>query len=159
MTFAFTLAGAPRSKKTSNRLVTLKTADGRKFQKILPSKAHEKWFRAAMQWAPIIRGRLREQGVELPIDKPVRVLAIWYTDGRTQADQTGYMQALADFLQAPVPSKKHLGKLLRDGAGIIVDDKQIARWHGDCRIERAGDSEPRIEVEIEILEDWNDSRV
>lgn len=156
MTFTFEVLSAPRTKKTSPRIVTIGGRNGAKgFQKILPSLAHEVWFKNAMNQAILIRTMLREQGAELPIEKPVRVLAVWYRERLGPGDLNGYQQALGDYLQAEKYSKSKPGalipKLIRKGAGIIADDRLISRWHGDCRLELDREN-PRIEVSLEIME-------
>lgn len=132
----FSIAGAPRTKKTSQRVVRA----GR-FTKILPSKAHQDWFAEAMSQVPMILAN--RWAMELPIAGPVGVSALFFRE-RASGDLTGFMQALADFLQSPrtLPS----GRPGRKGAGIIVDDSQIASWDG-TRL-RKDATFPRIEVTI-----------
>ena len=188
--FHFTVPGAPRTKKTSSRLVwvgerrkffgaqesilasfqngiSLTALVGRHgdaavsaalreavrelrgFNKILPSEAHEEWFKQAMQYAPLIVGQLRRAGVELPITEGVKIEAIFYRDAN-RGDLTGYMQGLADWMQAPgysKPTAKHpIPKQIRTGAGIIRDDVQILSW-GDSHLE-IDRKNPRIEVTV-----------
>lgn len=123
----------------------------RGFQKIIPSKAHEKWFKEAMTYALVIRTQLRQQGAEPPIQGRLRVEAKFYLNPRSEhevGDLNGYEQALADFLQEPQYSKHF--KLRRDGAGIIVDDKQISSW-GESTRDLRDKVNPRIEVSIEVI--------
>jgi hypothetical protein len=131
----FFIHGAPRTKKTSQRIVRIG-----KHAKILPSKAHEEWFAIAMSQGATIRRQLKAAGVLLPITGQVAVKATFYRDA-LRGDATGYYQALADALQMP-----H-GK--RGGLGIVVDDKQIAHWDGSRLDKDKGN--PRIEVEITAL--------
>lgn len=129
MSIRLVIPGAPRTKKTSNRVVR---CGG--FTKVLPSKAHEDWFRSAMVavWFK-----------QPPITGPVRVSATFFRDA-DRGDMTGYMQALADFLQTRKLNAK--GKMIRDGAGVIADDSQIVSWDG-TRMDK-DKANPRIEVEI-----------
>lgn len=140
----FLLTGAPRTKKTSSRLVRIG-----KFHKIIPSKAHQSWFACAMDQAAEIRQRFRKAGIALPITQPVNVRA-WFYRQTDVGDACGYYQALGDWLQEPVQSKKDQTKWRRQGAGIIKDDRQIASWDGSRLLK---DSKcPRIEVQIQILD-------
>lgn len=190
----FTLPGAPRTKKTSNRIVHIgpkrklnslqesiisaftggaavdilvrqygyttvygafreglrSLAPG--FNKILPSEAHEEWFKTAMQYGMLIRGQLQRAGATLPISGPVEVEAVFYRDAN-RGDLLGFEQALADWMQAPKFSEPKPGKpprQLRDGAGIIVDDVQVVSWDGSRLAKDAAN--PRIEVTIYPIE-------
>lgn len=144
---AFEVPGPPRTKKTSNRIVQIRSkSGGRSFTKILPSEAFEGWFKSAMTHAPLIRARVARAGVQLPITAPVQVSAAFYRE-RLSGDLTGFMQALADWLQEPRRSES--GKTTRQGAGIISDDSQIVSWDGTKLLKDA--SRPRIEVEITIV--------
>ncbi len=149
---SFAITGSPRTKKTSQRIVQIKAkGDGRGFTKILPSEAHEQWFKAAMLQAPFIRMALKSAGFELPIAAPVNVCAIFYLE-RNSGDLTGFMQALADYLQEPrwaTPKPGKPQRLSRNGAGVIKDDSQIAGWDGS-RL-RKDASCPRIEIAIRIV--------
>jgi len=121
---AFTIPGAPRTKKTSNRIVR-----AGKFTKVLPSKAHEAWFDAVFLETKT-RAR-RATKVDLPINHPVNVRALFYREALT-GDATGYYQALADLLEA---------------AGVVTNDKLLVSWDGS-RLSKDSES-PRIEVFIE----------
>ena len=123
----FTIYGAPRTKKTSNRVVYV---HGR--LRILPSKAHEMWYRDAESQAYEIRAGIIRDGVILPILGPVSVRALFYRQ-RDDGDLLNYEQALADWME---------------GVQIIANDKQIISWDGSRpRVDR---ERPRIEVEIEV---------
>lgn len=140
MTATFVVEGPPRTKKTSNRIVTFhgrdrSTGKPKEFHKLLPSEQFEQWFKDAMTLAPFCRRELEAQGLQLPVSGPVQVTAIFYRDA-DRGDLTGYMQALADWMQS---SNKH-----RTGAGIIVDDVQIYSWDGSRLAKDA--ARPRIEV-------------
>ncbi len=144
------IPGAPRTKKTSNRIVRIGRGENA-FNKILPSEAYENWFKQSISLiVPPLRVWARQNRVDLPIRGQVWVEAIFYAENANVGDLTGYEQGLADFLQSPRMSKK-TGTLTRDGAGIIDDDKQIASWDGSrVRIDRL---EPRIEVTIRPFQD------
>jgi len=148
MTITFTISGAPRTKKTSQRIVQVKGRNGsRSFTKILPSVSHGEWFKHAMTHACCIRQQLRASGVPLPIEGTIGVSAIFYRD-RDCGDLLGYEQALADWLQEPKVNQH--GKQTRGGAGIIRDDVQIKSWDGS-RLAKDARS-PRIEAEITLIE-------
>jgi len=132
-----TIIGAPRTKKTSSRVVKCG-----KFTRVLPSLAYLEWFHLAMQQAPRIRRELAAQGATLPLAGAVEVSAVFYRE-RAQGDLCGFLQALGDLLQEP----RHKPK--RNGAGIIRDDAQIDSWDGSRRAKDA--ARPRIEVTITPL--------
>jgi Holliday junction resolvase RusA-like endonuclease len=124
------IPGAPRTKKTSNRIV--RVGGSRKSFKILPSAAHESWFERAML---LMRAEFRALTIAglAPIARPVHVRAIFYRDA-ARGDLVGYQQALADFLER---------------AGIIVNDKYVVSWDG-TRLE-VDRGRPRIEVTVTVL--------
>lgn len=115
------------------------------FPRLLPSEAHEEWFTRAMQQSPIIRQRLIRAGIDIPIRDRINVRALFFRDAE-RGDLTGYMQALADWLQEPQHKN---GKTTRNGAGIIGNDSQIASWDGTRMLKDA--AAPRIEVQISIV--------
>ena len=123
----FTIYGAPRTKKTSNRAVHVQGK-----LRILPSKAHEVWYHNAVSQAYEIKAALRHQDVHLPITAQVSVRAIFYRQ-RNDGDRLNYEQALYDWLE---------------GVGIIKNDRQI--YSGDGTRLRVDRERPRIEVEIEV---------
>lgn len=145
MKYKFTLPVAPRTKKNSPRAVKVGG-----FTKVLPSKAYCDYFKAAMGYAILIRTQLRDQGAMLPIRKQVIVTAYFYLDANRAADVNGLQQALGDWMQETIASKKHPGKTRRVGAGIIGDDVQIKHW-GDSQIAGVDRAFPRTEVTIEVL--------
>jgi hypothetical protein len=157
VTVSFKLPGQPRTKKTSQRIVHLtkmawnekaRRMEKRTFPQILPSEEYEAWFKGAMTFAPAIRAAVERSGVRLPITGYVAISAQFYRPTNTTGDLLGYEQALADWLQVPKVSKK--GKKIRDGAGIIEDDRFVSSWDGSrlkvCR------ERPRIEVTITAVE-------
>ena len=124
MKISFTLFGAPRTKKTSNRLVPVR---GRQF--VLPSKAWVKWrdsltFRCAGKMLPY----------SSPIKEPVNCAAIFYRDA-LRGDAVGYYQGLADVLEY---------------YRIVDDDKYLVSWDGS-RLEKDAKN-PRVEVTLESVE-------
>lgn len=143
-TITFTLPVQPRTKKTSNRIVRM--GKNKERIRILPSEEYEQFALECM----FFRGKLhREIDFPLPITGPVAVKALFYRSG-DYGDALGYEQALADILQDEKWSKAKNGKApkkIRDGLGIILDDKQIRWWDGS----RLLIGEPRVEVEITIL--------
>jgi Holliday junction resolvase RusA-like endonuclease len=120
----FTLVGAPRTKKTSNIMVT----KGK--PRILPSKAFSAWNRIAQ----VELARVRSAQVGFPIEGHVNVRA-WFYQDVDRADPVGLYQALADALQE---------------GRIVINDRQIRSWDGSRLL--ADKENPRIEVWItEIL--------
>lgn len=118
----FIVYGAPRTKKTSNRIVR---AGRRRY--VLPSEPHQRWFCSALP-------QLKAQWRRLPLSVPVGVRAIFYRD-RAAGDLCNYMQALADALER---------------AGVVKNDRLIGSWDGS-RL-RKDAARPRIEVTIADLE-------
>jgi hypothetical protein len=134
----------PRTKKTSNRIVRF--GKHREHIKILPSEEYEQFALECMLRRPAVH---RAINFPLPITGEVAVKALFYRTGDF-GDLLGYAQALADVMQSEKWSKAKPGKppeMLRDGLGLILDDKQIRHWDGS----RLCIGEPRIELEISIL--------
>lgn len=130
---SFVIPGAPRTKKTSNRLVTNRQT-GRRF--ILPSAAFEAWNKNTQLY--LMRLRMIAKGrdwIAKHASDPVQIRAIFYRDAN-RGDFTGYAQALADALEE---------------SGLIVNDKQIVSWDGSY-LSKAKD-EPRIQVTLRSLAD------
>lgn len=119
----FTIRKAPRTKKNSNRIVTVK---GRPI--IIPSKAYKDYERDCMPFMP--RGST--------IVYPVNIKAVFYMPTRRRCDMTNLMQSLADILV-------HYG--------VLEDDnyKIIASWDGS-RV-RYDKTNSRTEVEITPYEE------
>jgi Holliday junction resolvase RusA-like endonuclease len=113
--------GAPRTKKTSNRIVR---AGRRRY--VLPSEPHQRWFCSALP-------QLKAQWRRLPLAVPIGVRAIFYRD-RAAGDLCNYMQALADALER---------------AGVVKNDRLIGSWDGS-RL-RKDARHPRIEIAIDEL--------
>ena len=120
--FRATVHGAPRTKKTSNRIVRVR---GRSL--VLPSKANQDWSGpAVLQLRAQMKGRPA-------IATPVNCRALFYRDAR-RGDAVGYYQALADALEA---------------AGVVVNDVLIETWDGSrLFVDRHA---PRIELELTPL--------
>lgn len=119
------IPGAPRTKKTSNRVF-----GGR----VHPSAAYVEWLRGVVTYRPLIHAELLHCGVTLPIPGPVHVRATVYRAQRS-GDATGFYQAIGDAIQEK-----------RGGIGIICDDAQIVHWDGS-RLE-VDKINPRVELEI-----------
>lgn len=126
MILLFRILGRPVTKKNSQRPVMVRGK-----LRILPSKAHQRWFRPALAQARIQAATVRGHGIKLPLTAPVNVSATFYRKANT-GDANNYYAALADLLQA---------------AGIVKDDKLVVSWDGS-RLDKDA-REPRIDVVIE----------
>lgn len=113
--------GAPRTKKTSNRIVRIGKGP-RSFTKILPSKAHEEWFYKALPQAVSARNRT--------FATDVRVTALIYRESYA-GDLVGYLQAIGDLLER---------------SGILENDRLITSWDGSRLLKDS--AVPRVEIEI-----------
>lgn len=104
--YRYTLPGAPRTKKTSNRLVW-----AGKRQIILPSKA----------WATWCRNVRRALGpcFTLP-DRPYNCQALVYRDA-LRGDAVGYYQGIADVLESLKVVSNDKWILTWDGSELLVD--------------------------------------
>jgi hypothetical protein len=140
----FTLKGAPRTKKTHNRIVQVKGKGGT-FPRILPSAQHVDWFHTASLQLNGIRESFRLGGCALPIEGPVAVKALFYREAEV-GDWTGYVQALADLLGWQERDKQ---TRTVHYLGIIRDDVQIQHWDHTRLLKDA--KNPRVEVEVFIL--------
>lgn len=117
----YIIRGAPRTKKTSNRLVM-----AGKYPRVLPSAAFKSYERVAVPqlWA-------QHRGLGMPtFHGPVSVKATFYRD-KNLGDWTGFVQALADILEA---------------AQVVVNDRQIKHWDG-TRLDKDAEN-PRVELEV-----------
>lgn len=130
MRLAFTIAGAPRTKKTHNRVIFIgarcATCKRGKYPKVLPAAEHEAWFTPALLQARIVRTRCMPR----TLTEQVNVAAVFWRDA-LRGDALGYFQALADLLQA---------------AKIVENDSLCVTWNGS-RLEKDA-SRPRIDVVI-----------
>jgi hypothetical protein len=113
-----TLYGAPRTKKTHNRLVR---HGGR--HKVLPSAQWTAWrdaLAASGQVQPWMRLR----------DQSYNCAALFYRD-RASGDATGYMQGLADVLEY---------------LGVVSNDRLLVSWNGSELMKDA--NRPRVEIHL-----------
>lgn len=142
----FTILGAPRTKKTSQRIVTSKRT-GKPF--IIASKQTKGWTKTAVEQlmaqsigkhtGSIIKrkrvgGKLVETVRPVILTAPVNCRALFYRD-RAIGDPVNLYQALADALEE---------------AGVVANDRLIASWDGSrLLVDRAA---PRIELELTAAE-------
>jgi len=151
----FVITSKPRTKKTSNRIVRIKSKDGGEFIKVMPSKAFMEWQKDAIEQAQLIRPALIANGLKLPITCPISVKTLVFR-GQYSGDLCGFEQAIGDALQEPQykpnPKNNNIPRQTRAGMGIIGDDEQIKSWDGS-RLYFDADH-PRVEITIEeFLED------
>ncbi|MEP6651798.1 MAG: hypothetical protein ABJA82_00475 [Myxococcales bacterium] len=119
----FVILGPPRTKKTSNRIVTRKS-DGRQF--VIPSSANESWTKTAVL-------QLRSQRQAAPLDTPVNLTAVVYRE-KNLGDLIGYLQAIADALET---------------AQVLTNDRLIVGFNG-CRMTKDA-ANPRVELTVTEL--------
>lgn len=140
----FVIAGPPRTKKNSGRIVTIPNKGARRcpvcnhvagYPKLLPSEQYGIWLESALEQCLVIKSRLRQQGIQLPVAGLVSIKALIYR-AQASGDLCGYLQAIGDMLQA---------------AEIIQDDVQIDSWDGSRRLKDA--ARPRVEMWITVLEE------
>lgn len=153
MTFSLVILGAPRTKKTSNRLGWRYSRRLRKrVRVVLPSAAWVSWAKGS----PIVLledGRhcdgayfVRRRVVRFEYDgsfllglhplttQRVRCVAKFYRHALT-GDASGFYQGLGDLLEK---------------RGVLANDSQIADWNGS---ELLKDSKrPRVELTLEVLD-------
>ena len=121
MTRHYVILGAPRTKKTSNRVVRLR---GKKAGRplVLPSKAWATWCRFAVIDTAYVFGSA--------VSVPVNCTATFYRDAN-RGDAVGYYQGLADLLQK---------------RGVIANDRLIVSWDGSrLAVDR---DRPRVEITL-----------
>lgn len=124
MTYAFTVLGAPRTKKNSQRIARAK--DGRPF--IIQSKSACGWAKDAVR---DLKAASHLPG--LPFDAPVNLCARIYRD-RAVGDLLNYLAAVSDALET---------------AGIVTNDKWILGLNGcELLVDR---QRPRVEIELTHL--------
>lgn len=117
----FVITGAPRTKKTSNRIVRC----GR-FSKILPSEAFLEWQKSAA--TSLLDAKMVHS---FPISEPLNCRALFFRE-RSVGDACGFYQGLADLLQ------HH---------GIVKNDSQLRSWDGSrLLVDRQN---PRVIVTLE----------
>lgn len=112
------ILGAPRTKKTSNRILRFG-----KFNKIVPSEKYLEWHDAAVP-------QLRRAHLVAGIDAPVNCRAIFYRE-KLIGDAVGFYQGLADVLEE---------------SGVLANDKWIVSWDGSRMAKDS--KNPRIEFEL-----------
>lgn len=141
------IPGAPRTKKTSNRIIKLGS-----FHKVMPSEAYMAWFKEAMRRVSEIQDWAHSEGINLPITGPVWVKASFYLENAKQGDLCGYLQGIGDWLQERrFNANMKPPRMTRDGAGIITDDKQVVSWDGSrVFIDRLN---PRTEIEVRAYQE------
>jgi hypothetical protein len=128
------VSGKPQTKKTG-------LTAGQPRRRVQRSKEQENWFLNVMSRRAEILAQAKH--VTLPIYGRIHVRAHIYTDYRF-ADLAGYMQAVGHMLQGRKFTPG--GRLVRDGLGILVNDRQIDSWDGTrVFIDRY---HPRLEMEI-----------
>lgn len=152
----------PRTKKNHPQIIPRL-----KHPVLVPSEQYTAWLKGVVRSGAAIRAQLADAGVSLPIDGPVSIAATVYRD-RNVGDWTGFVDAIADALQAPqwkceecgqkfdLPPGRWQhhhprGKKVREGLGIISDDRLIQHWDG-TRLDKDS-KRPRVELEIYILPD------
>jgi len=130
----FVVEGAPRTKKTSNRVVRA----GKRLR-VLPSAQHQAWAESAiLQLRAQYRTAAREHFVPPrwngePADVPMKLRATVYRDAN-RGDLIGYLQAICDALEK---------------AGVVENDRLIEAFDGSRQlVDRA---RPRVEIELTAL--------
>lgn len=122
-----TLYGDPRTKKNSARI--LQGRGGRRF--VAPSAAFED-YQAACLW--------QIRAPPEPISARVNVRCVYYMATRRKVDLANLIEATCDILVK---------------AGVLADDNSgIVAAHDGSRVE-LDRKQPRVEIEIEEMEDKN----
>jgi Holliday junction resolvase RusA-like endonuclease len=127
-----TIDGAPRTKKTHNRIVVVKSKGRATRRIVLPSEAWESW---AEHSNLLIAQQIRRAPITCPLpDRPYNCAAIFYRDA-ARGDAVGYYQGLADLLEK---------------AKVVTNDKHIVQWDGSrLLIDR---DNPRVELTLTEVE-------
>lgn len=133
MTYTYTIPLPPVSKKNSQRIL-INRRTGRPF--IKPSAAYEKYEAAAM-WYLNPKPRT-------PIDRPCRVMTVFYMPTRRACDLSNLMESAHDVLVK--------AKILADDNYKIIENVDGSRVRYDK-------SNPRTEIFIEELEDEADANL
>lgn len=133
MTYQYTIPLPPVSKKNSQRIL-INRRTGRPF--IKPSAAYEKYEAAAM-WYLNLKPRT-------PIDRPCRVMTVFYMPTRRACDLSNLMESAHDVLVK--------AKILADDNYKIIENVDGSRVRYDK-------SNPRTEIFIEELEDEADANL
>lgn len=130
--YAFTLPGAPRSKKTSNQAVRMGAkchACGLRkgMVRVFPSQAFRDYQQVVSDYV------MTKPQLRLALASPVAVRAVFYRE-RAVGDLMGYLQGLCDLLQV---------------CGIVLNDRQVASLDGS-RLDKDADN-PRVVVTLTVL--------
>lgn len=128
MEIAFTITGAPRTKKNSTKRIWRRDKNtGRNRPYHVQSDAHQLWAEGAKYKIQLACAKAGW----IPRSCPVHVRATFYRE-RAVGDLINFEQALADVLQG--------------GARVVTDDKWIVSWDGSRLAKDA--ARPRIEVVV-----------
>jgi len=121
----FTIEGAPRTKKNSQRIARVK---GRPI--VLQSRQHDAWAQGA-----ILQLRSQWRRCDWAVDFAVNLRAHVYRD-RAVGDLLNYLAAVSDALEA---------------AGVVANDRLIVSLDGSrLLVDRA---RPRVEIELSPVEE------
>lgn len=146
MTFSLVILGAPRTKKTSNRLGWRYSRRlGRQVRVVLPSANWVRWVKTAMirllvplphaeTFKPVGYMPAPFLGLHPLTTQRVRCAAKFYRDAN-RGDAVGYYQGLADLLEK---------------RGVIKNDRQIVDWNGSELLKDS--TRPRVELTLEVLD-------
>ena len=118
-----TILGAPRTKKTSQRIVRNK-ATGRMF--VMSSTSSKGWEKSAIL-------QLQAQWKQPAFAEPVNLRAVFYRE-RATGDLSNFLSALCDALER---------------GGVVANDRLICGFDG-CRLDKDA-ANPRVELEVEAL--------
>lgn len=122
--YRFTLPGAPRTKKTSNRVLKMGTRNV-----VMPSKAWITWRNDLRRYAAT------KPALTLAIARPTNCAVVFYRDAE-RGDMAGYIAGVADVLEE---------------LGIVVNDKHLTQFDG-CRLAKDPEN-PRVLVTLTVLSD------
>lgn len=121
----FTILGAPRTKKTGQRIVRFVNRPA-----IIQSKLWKEYERNAKG---VDKARL--DGDPILVKQPIRLHAVFYRE-RAAGDLTNFLQGLQDLIQVGTPKNP--------GLGWIGNDSWIIGFTADTRLEKDKDN-PRVE--------------
>jgi Holliday junction resolvase RusA-like endonuclease len=129
------ILGEPRTKKNSQRILykgaRCPVCKQGRYPFVAPSEAFERYEQAAL-W------QLRRSNT--PIAVPVNVKCVYYMGTHRRVDLCNLLEATCDILT---------------NAGVLADDNShIVVSHDGSRV-RYDKINPRVEIEIEVLEDGN----
>lgn len=127
-TIRFTVAGHPRTKKTSQRIITVR---GRR--RIVPSKVTVKWSNDAQLQLQAQMGKYR--GHTFSERQRWNLCAVFYRPTETTADLVNHLQALCDVLQA---------------AGVVSNDRWLTGFDGSRLAVDA--KNPRVEITLNEMD-------